>query len=1043
MSSVKNDAAARAAAEAARRRAEEEARKRAAEAAKKAVADAAKKASVAKAAAQSAAPKKSASEAAKKFGRDELSTGVGGALRRSAASLLGATGLPSPSAPTTARPLAAQAAPAAATTFTRAELLRAQQQGLPVTKTALSAQASGSYDIEEVRAQRAQQQALDAATAGLPPERAKQVQDSARAVAAASNGITDPVQRAQATADAIAAQSEQFKNDPAAAQAFAQAIAPQVQGLGSTLGAAVTKHGDDPETRPVLEALAKAADNLGTGGAMALGRSLAAGLPDTDDLYHFDDVLEDLAARGGGGQALTFGIAAGLEAQGKAKSLDDLQDELRNSTIGMSPGEVNTPVDPNDPDAVAKAELKLAMARVMMPEGGLTQQDLYAGALQVQLDALEGNPALQQQLAQSQMPAVTELMQTSTLDGWRLSTALQAAQAAGPEQLQRLCDTYADQLGQTRLDLSSIAQSVSPEIATSLAFSFARVGNTEMAATFANRAADMLDGVAARATKANDEVATLQAQLDTELSNVGAALTEDQKKQYAAAFWDKHHDAVDEQKAANAALKSALSTDLPTLQKLAELDPAAAKSVASCLKELARDPAQAQWVSSTVDQLSASGAFPAGLQGVEQELVEAKTTAVNTLAHKALAAGDAAGAAELLKQLHGFLKKTKFVTDKVTTFVNKQLPMLEEFTSVVADAVRTKDLSKITDWLKGPKASALAEPGTFGEGFGKLIGSVTTAVGMAVLLNQAASAPDGQEKLMAVIKAGNAGAKLVAQGFEAISGALREATNQALREGAAALGDLSKAINKITPVIGLAVDVLSGFQSIQDAAEDPNLRTVGAAIGDTLGVIGGAVALIPGGQVPGAVIGAIGAGISLVTNFIQGRNEDNARKAEQQELLIGVLTSGAKDPKSPYYGLSEQQVRDVAARLSNTGADLNKLAQDAGLTPGQLVQLAVSTPVMGERVFHSMNEIARLSGLEGQAFLDWVKGMPDLEDKLYRWISLNVEGGIIQSAGMQADAYAQAELAKGNDYAEAYERKYRELYDQQLRGLMQAQGLIP
>ncbi len=98
---------------------------------------------------------------------------------------------------------------------------------------------------------------------------------------------------------------------------------------------------------------------------------------------------------------------------------------------------------------------------------------------------------------------------------------------------------------------------------------------------------------------------------------------------------------------------------------------------------------------------------------------------------------------------------------------------------------------------------------------------------------------------------------------------------------------------------------------------------------------------------------------------------------------------------------------------------------------------------MGESVFHSMNEIARLSDLKGQAFLDWVKGMPDLEEKLYRWIGLNVEVGIIQSPGMQADAYAQAERNKGNDYAEAYERNYRELYDEQMRGLMQAQGLIP
>lgn len=1024
MASVKNDAAARAAAEAARRRAQEEARKRAEEAArKKAAEQAAKRAAEAL---EKVAGK--AAGAAKKFGRDELSTGLGGALRRAAAAKLGAQGLPTPSAPT---PLKATA----------------QQRAATATSSAATTPADTSSDqIEQVRAQRAQQQALDAATTGLPAARAKEVQDAAKVVASAGNGITDPGQRAKATADAIAAQSERFKNDPAAARAFAQAVAPQVEGIGRDLSGAITKplKGDDDKyTKDTIEALAKASDNLGTGGAMQLGRSLAAGAPDVKNLNHFDDSLEDVASDSEGGRALFFGVAAGFEAQGKTQSLDDVQQELRNSTLGMSPGEVMTPVDPKDPDALAKAQLKLAEAQVMIGGGGIDQQDLYASALQSQLDAFKSDPALEQQLAQSQMGAITELAENSALTGWRLSVALDAAQAAGPEQLQKLTDAYADRLGETNLDMREIAQSVSPEAAKALAFSFARVGNSEMAGVFAKRAADMLDGVANRANKANDEVAKLQGQLDTELANVGAALTPEQKQQYAAAFWDKHQSAVDEQKAANAALKSALSADLPTLQKLAELDPAAAKSVASCLKELARDPAQAQYVQDTVSGLAASGAFPEGFKGVEKELVEATTTATNTLANQALASGDPAGAAEQLQKLHGFLGKTKFATKAVTDFINKTLPKLQEFTNVVVEAVRTKDLSKITDYLKSPKADALREAGKVGEGFGKLVSTVTAAVGVAAYLSQAANAPDGASQLLAVMKAGKAGAELLATGFQAVSGAMREASNQVLREGAEALGRLSKTIEKITPVLGLAIGVLQGFQSIQGAFEDPNVRTVGAAIGDTMAAVGGAIALVPGGQALGGALALIGTGISLVTGFIQGIRDDNARKAEQKELLIGVLTSGAKDPKSPYYGLTTQQIEDAAARLSNTGADLNKLAQDAGLSPGQLVQLAVSTPVMGEGYFRAMNEIGRLSGLRGQAFVDWVKSQKDLDQKLLTWVTSGMEGSIQQSAGMEAQRYAEAELAKGNDFGAAYERKYHEVYDRQLREMMKAQGLVP
>ncbi len=93
-----SSAAAAAAAEAARQRAIAEAKRRAEEAAKKAQEEAAKKAAAKQAAAAKAAAAKqktvnAAATRANKFGREEFSTGKGGALRRNAVTKLGAQGL--------------------------------------------------------------------------------------------------------------------------------------------------------------------------------------------------------------------------------------------------------------------------------------------------------------------------------------------------------------------------------------------------------------------------------------------------------------------------------------------------------------------------------------------------------------------------------------------------------------------------------------------------------------------------------------------------------------------------------------------------------------------------------------------------------------------------------------------------------------------------------------------------------------------------------------------------------------------------------------
>ncbi len=1038
---IKNDdaaaAARRAAAEAARKAAEEAARKAAAAAAAKAAQQAAARAAVQK----------------KGFGPDELSTGQGGALRRAAVNQLGATGLSNPTAaqPTSSAPTfkvnalmnafrAPLSAPAATSTPTVASTPAAQS----------TPQVDDSYDrIEQIRAQNAQDQMVAQATAGLPPDKAQQVTTAAAAVASAGNGISDPGQRAQAVAQAVQQQAAQFKGDPASAKAFVQAIAPQVQGIGQDLSNAITTplHGDsDKNTKPALTALAKACDDLGPGAGMSLGHVLSDGVPNTKDLNHFDDSLGDLAQDSDGGKALLFGVGHGFQAQGKTDSLGNLQDDMRRAMMDSSPGDVLQPVDPKDPDAVGEAQLKLEEAKYadtsMM---GGDPNDLYASALKSQMDALKNDPAAKQALAQTQISNIEDLANGSPLTGWRLATALDAAQAAGGGELDKLANQYAQKLGQTNVDLRDVANQVSPEAAKALAFAFAKVGNNDMASTFASRAADMLDKVAGAAKDANDEVAQLQSKLDTELAKVGPALTDAQKHDYEKNFWAEHQDAIDKQKSTNEALKNALNTDLGGLKSLAAINGDAAKAVSSCLGELARDPEQAQYVRDTVEGLRGpDGKFPDGFKDAEKDLVKADTVATKTLANEKLTEGDAAGAAEQLESLHTFLENTQFATSDLRDFVTQQLPSLKEFSSVVADAAKSGDFSKIADFLKDPsKVEELKKASEAGGDFGTLLGDVTKSIGVAAYLTGAASAKDGQEQLLDIMKATQDGSELLADGFKAFAAATHDATNIALRtagEGTAALADV---LEKVNPVLALGVSVVQDVSSIGDAIKDPSVKTIGAAVGDTMTAVGSAIALFPGGELVGGAVIFAGAAVSLVTGFIQGIEDDNARKDDEKKLLGQVFADSAAQPGDPLYGTSDQQRADAAARIANTGADLNKLAKDGQLTPEQIVQMAIKTPVMGESYFNSMNDIARLSRLKGQDFVNWVTSQKDLDYKLMDWMSVKGMADPSQSAGQIANDEAMAKGLTGQAFADYYQKRYQELYDRDLSAMLQAKGLLP
>lgn len=536
-----------------------------------------------------------------------------------------------------------------------------------------------------------------------------------------------------------------------------------------------------------------------------------------------------------------------------------------------------------------------------------------------------------------------------------------------------------------------------------------------------------------RAAKANEEVAKLQQELDQQLAEVSPALTPDQRQAYQAAYWEKHQSALDEQKAANAELKDVVSENQAALVKLARTNPKAAQALAGSLSELARDPAQAKFVLDTVKGLRTAGALPPGFEKSEQRLVEAMSAATNTLARQALAQGDTQGAAKLLTDLHSFLSTTKFVSSDVVDFVKEGLPALKDFTSAVVTAARTGDVGPLTRYLESEKAKQLADGAKAGGLMGAL-STVTTGVGMAVYLSEAATAPNGQEQVLAVMNASAAGAELLASGFGAIAQATRDATNKALRLGGRALGDLGKVLEKVTPVLNFALGTISAAQSIGEAFDDPNLKTVGAAVGDTLAAVGGAIALVPGAQAVGAAIAVVGAGISIVTGLIHGHQQSEARQKEQRELLTTVLTEASKDPKSPLYRLSAEQVKRAAENLVSTGADLNALATQTRLSPDQLVRLAADFPI-GQAYAGALNEVAQASGLTGRAFMDWLKkvGPAGVDALLYTW-AIDGYGNMAKDEARRVahDHATRVHDVEGGDFAKAYDAKYQEVLQNML-----------
>lgn len=329
-----SDAAAQAAARARAEAAKREAERRAAEAARKKAAEAAAKQAAAKQAAQKKLPslaeqKKSnaalslkagdratASGVRQAFGKDEVSKGLGRALRQRAASALGSPtfGPPAPSAPPM-KPLTVQNFRATAAGFV----------GSPdaIERRAAAGGATGASPTS----------ATTSATAITNPQETQAKADAAE-VKAAYDAELQATNGNEAFASRKAAEKmneliEEHPNDPAYANALVRNSAETIDKIATTAGKnangeAYYKDGDDDEAiKDTMVLLTDIAESSGTLGTYQIAEALAQKLPDRDELEAVDDgfyrAIED-----GHSDALFGAVYQRMKAAGKDEGAQEL-----------------------------------------------------------------------------------------------------------------------------------------------------------------------------------------------------------------------------------------------------------------------------------------------------------------------------------------------------------------------------------------------------------------------------------------------------------------------------------------------------------------------------------------------------------------------------------------------------------------------------------------------------------------------------------------------------------------------------------------------
>ncbi|MGV3622931.1 MAG: hypothetical protein ACO1OB_19080 [Archangium sp.] len=495
------------------------------------------------------------------------------------------------------------------------------------------------------------------------------------------------------------------------------------------------------------------------------------------------------------------------------------------------------------------------------------------------------------------------------------------------------------------------------ELASALTTTLQEAGKSQAASAMAGPLTAALDTVHGVYTEAHEAREAADQRL-SELLGAAGPLTQDQQQAFIADYRETHADVYAAESEAAEDLSEFLTTNGPALDAAvaaeAQFNPTNASysqnELFEAYQSLAGSPLPAravEWASSVAQDGSAlNGVFSDRMESIAKDIIEPGLA--GTLAqYQVEAGGDPASALERFETLFNQFTTARSLVNAPGNFL-KSIGDAREYLEA-SRLAQAGDPSRLTALLTDQqKLSGLS-------GVGSSIAAASLAFAITNLPEQ-----QGFELARAVASIGADGADLAVKAIGTLTNAGRISETGSLANGARFLQ------NTVLPRLGLALSALGTVDALGSFLREGGAENGVKLLTSAIGTAGAGLALFPPTAPIGAALAVIGTVAGIVADVVF-----NGQKLEQlREDVAQHLEAAGVDPA-------------IIEAMSNTGANLNEVAEALKLSPEQMQEMLKEDGFIGYAP-HIFIELANAYGIEGQQVVDLVKNMNEgREDQFF------------------------------------------------------------
>lgn len=486
------------------------------------------------------------------------------------------------------------------------------------------------------------------------------------------------------------------------------------------------------------------------------------------------------------------------------------------------------------------------------------------------------------------------------------------------------------------------------DLSTALVSELSRLGKTEAVSELSDVVLEGLGHVQGGYEDAREAREKADQEMQAMLSEFSGILTPEQQSQFIDNYRAEHKDIYDAEVAAAEKLDEYLEANGPALDAVAVADPGRADEVIGAYEQLAKSPLPAralEWAARTMQDGSPTrAAFEAHAQDIIEKVVEPGMPGAMSQ-YQAEANGDQKSAMDRFEALFDQFKTAKGLIEAPGDFGQA----IQDGQAYI-DAMR-----KAADGDPADLKRILADRNKL-QGLSGLNSSIAAAGLVFAVTNLPGQ--QGFDLVQSVGNIGEAGLDLAARAIGSLESSGRLASSSRLVTSAAFLQ------SKILPGLGVALSALSTIDAAGDFFREGGGRNAARAISSALTLVGGVMTLFPA-TAPFGVALTIAASVGgWIADQIFGADERKRFDEMQQKLLEPILTDAFGD---------DDRVREAARQIAFGDLNMNEMFEKSGMTPAQFVDLMGSVPFSNDRLFPQVVEMLAGQGITGAELLDTLK----------------------------------------------------------------------